>query len=311
MVSKNKNAQALQAAPKAAEPVTNAQPFVKWAGGKRSVAPFALPLLEPYLRSGARYFEPFIGGGAIFFALRWPEAVINDANPALMNAYRSIRDNVGGLIDLLRLIARKADERAYYAIRERYNDIHFGRTTNGSPRYDIDTEFAAYFLYLNRTGYNGLFRVNKSGAFNVPFGDYKNPTVCDESNLRAASTFLAHTDIRAGDFELALSSVRRGDVVYLDPPYLPASQTANFASYTKDGFGPVEHQRLFRVMRQMIARGARCVMSQADSPYIRQLAETTSGESPLTVLPIQVRRAINSDGDKRGHVPELLIFGGG
>lgn len=265
------------------------KPFVKAAGGKRSSLPFILPKLQASADAGT-YYEPFLGGGAVFFALAPRRAILSDANPFLMDTYKGVKDNVDKVIE--RLKKMPYDKEFYLKQRKLLK-----------PKWCEVGEAAARFIYLNKAGFNGLFRVNKSGEFNVPFGRYDNPTICDEPTLRAASLALKDAIVDRGDFEAVLRTAQKGDRVYLDPPYLPASKTANFTSYTKDGFTFEDQKRLAVCVADLARRGCHVVLSSADTPETRGLYT----KKFYDLEEVQVRRAINSDASKRGKVGELLI----
>ena len=214
-----------------------AHPFVKIAGGKRKL----LPLLRehvpggfyrPHFKSITTYFEPFVGGGALFFDLEYPRCVLGDTCTPLMTAYQTIRDSVAAVITHLSALSGSNDKESYYAIRERNFEV-------GEP-----AERAAEFLYANRVCFNGLFRVNKSGRFNVPFGDNPKATICDEDNLRAVSRRLQDVELRQVDFADTMTDARRGDFAYFDPPYAPVSATSNFTGYSSGGFTDKDQERL-------------------------------------------------------------------
>lgn len=273
------------------------QPFVKWAGGKRQLLPVLLPLVP---ETFGTYHEPFVGGGAVFFALggRLKEgARIADSNPELINGYTVVRDHVEELVgildDLRRLYhgERKGDRRAFY---EEVRSV--------APETMSPVERAARFIFLNRTCFNGLYRVNKSGRFNVPFGDYANPLICDAANLDACSRMLATTFIQEAPFESVLGHAREGDLVYLDPPYLPVSKTSSFTAYAKEGFGLEDHERLRDVARELKSRGAYVILSSAANPEILRLYA-----EGFEIRRVPARRAINSKGEGRGPVEELVI----
>lgn len=274
--------------------IASARPVLKWAGGKTSLLPAILPRLPAQMD---RYYEPFMGGGAVFFALaserRFKQAFLGDANAELMLTYQTLARKPEAVIAELEKLAAEHSEKFFYAVRAR---------KLATREHGVDAvAVAARLLYLNKTCFNGLYRVNKKGEFNVPFGDYKNPTICDEDALRAAARVLAPADMGVADFEECVQSARRGDAVYFDPPYVPASDTANFTAYSKGGFGLNEHERLRDTAEKLIARGVHVLLSNSDTPLVRYLYEGFKLE------PVKARRAINSKGDKRGHVVELLI----
>src|SRR5579884_2580590 len=239
--------QAAAVAPAEAPGRLNASPFVKWAGGKGQL----LSQLEPFFPpegSYKRYFEPFLGGGAVFFHLQPPRAVLSDLNEELINVYETIRDRLEELLDSLR---RHGDDEAYYYwIRE------LPLTRNLT-----DVQRASRFIYLNKWCYNGLYRVNSKGHFNVPRGSYKSPPrIFDEPNLRNVSLLLKRASVRVAPYELALEQAGRGDFVYLDPPYQPLSATANFTRYTKDSFDEADQIRLAEALDQLDRRGGRFLL---------------------------------------------------
>jgi len=274
-----------------------AVPFVKWAGGKSQ-------LLEQFERlfptQFNRYVEPFVGGGAVFFRLRNKGRIVNgvilnDLNLELMNCYEVIRDQVDELIEELRYHeARRTEKSYFYEVRDWDRKPDF-KELNRVKR-------AARTIFLNRTCYNGLYRVNSLGHFNVPFGSYKNPMICDEANLRAVSKALQGVELRSEDFERCVEWVRPGDFVYLDPPYHPLSETSSFTSYTKDDFGEADQARLAKVFRQLAQSGCWVMLSNSHTSHIRELYDGYRQEIVTAV------RAINCRGDRRGGIPELVIL---
>ena len=271
------------------------RPFVKWAGGKRRLL---RDLQGDIPERFGRYHEPFVGGGALFFHLAGrrppasePWAVLSDANRRLVRTYRAVRDQPKRLIERLREHAADHSKDSFYAVRALDPDS-----------FVDDVEVAAWFIYLNKTGFNGLYRVNRKGGFNVPMGRYKNPNICDGDNLRACSRALQGVDIRHEGFEKAASRAVDGDFVYFDPPYVPASATANFTAYTSDGFGFAEQERLRDVARDLKGRGVRVILSNSDTPPVRSLYQRGFAKRQ-----VMMTRAVNSRATKRGSVPELLI----
>jgi DNA adenine methylase len=264
-------------------------PFLKWAGGKRQLLARILDSVPERMDT---YFEPFIGGGAVFFGLvargrRFRRAVLGDANEELVRCYQAIRDDVAGVI---RALGRhRYDRDLYYEVRAR------------DPESLSDAGRAARLIYLNRCGYNGLYRVNRAGKFNVPFGRYKDPVICDVPRLRAAARALEGVRLVHGDFERTLRGARGGDFVYLDPPYVPLSATSSFTAYAKTPFDAAAQRRLARVLRDLGARKVRALLSNSDCVETRQLYDERLSE------PVPVRRAINSVAAGRGAVGELLV----
>ncbi len=261
-----------------------AKPFLKWAGGKRGL----IRQYEPFFpREFRRYFEPFLGSGAVFFHLRPGWAHLSDGLEELINCYLAVRDEVEGLIALLR--AHIFEREYYYRLRAL------------KPEALSPIERASRFLYLNRTCYNGLYRVNSRGRFNVPIGSYKNPTICDAENLRAAGAALKGVELIFAPFSHVLELAGAGDFIYLDPPYFPLSPTSNFTGYTPESFGEPEQRELSRVFRGLDRRGALLMLSNSDHPLTRELYRS------FRVREIQAPRAINRKAEGRGYVGELLV----
>lgn len=260
-------------------------------GGKGRILPQLLPLLPPGV-SLMRHVEPFVGGGALFFARRPARAVLCDVNPALVATYRAVRDEVEAVIDALVELARDHSKEHYYQARRRYND--------GAGKLPT-AERAGLFIYLNKTCFNGLHRVNRRGEFNVPAGRYKNPRILDEQTLLAASTALAGADIRCSSFESLLSAARPGDFVYFDPPYEPLSQTANFTSYARDGFSRADQTRLRDVFGELDRRGCKLMLSNSDVPFVRELY------GRWRIDTVAAPRAVSCDGRTRGKVTEVVV----
>lgn len=263
---------------------TPLRPVVKWVGGKRRLLEHLLPRVP---ETRGRYYEPFVGGGALFFALRPSEAHINDLNHDLVNLYRVIRDTPESLIDAMASYVNDKD--CYLAVRAI------------DPAALSPVDQAARFLYLNRTCYNGLYRVNKAGRFNVPFGRYKRPSMVDPENLRRVSALLQQTEITALDFEEACAGAGAGDFVYFDPPYAPVSETAYFTQYTGGGFTLQDQERLATLFRRLDRKGVRLMLSNSDTPFVRALYAGFSIET------VPAPRAINCRGDRRGPVSEVIV----
>ena len=271
---------------------TVATPIVKWVGGKGRLLAQLGPLLPPAAEE-RRHVEPFMGGAAMFFARRPQRALLSDVNPELIGVYQAVRDDVEGVITALsRLAAAGHAAEAYYGVRTRYN----------TERRASQTSRAAMFLYLNKTCFNGLHRVNRRGEFNVPQGSYKNPRICDEAGLRIASAQLRNAEIRHASFEELVSFVKPGDFVYLDPPYEPVSETANFTAYTEGaGFSRADQTRLRDVVVELDRRGSKIMLSNSDVPFIRELYK----EFHIDV--VAAARSINCDARGRGMVSEVVV----
>jgi len=254
------------------------RPILKWAGGKQQLLP---ELMARMPATYGRYIEPFIGGGALFFALAPEHAVIADANPELINLYRQVADNVEAVIALLAPMTVSED--AFYAERAlRFEDLAPARA-------------AARTLYLNKTCYNGLYRVNRSGGFNVPFGRHASPPrVCDPDRLRAAARVLGRAEILCGDYRMVLDRcARRGDFVFLDPPYLPVGRHADFKRYTAVQFREADHEDMAPVVEDLARRGCHVVLTNANTPRLHALYAAHD------VTVVATRRHVNSKADGR------------
>lgn len=265
-------------------------PFLKWVGGKRQLVPQILQALGP--THLGTYVEPFVGGGAIFFALAernhiW-RAVLSDTNDELMTAYLSVRDEVAHVIAALR--SHRNDPDHFYAVREI------------DPATLSPAERAARLIFLNRTCFNGLYRVNAKGLFNVSFGRYVNPTICDAEGLEAASRALRHAELRTCDFAVALADARSMDVAYCDPPYVPLSATSSFTSYTRNRFASDDQVRLRDLALAAKQRGVRVVLSNSAAPIVRERYR-----DGFTCTEVLAPRAVNCRADRRRAITELLI----
>lgn len=239
------------------------KPIIKWAGGKRQLIKTIRRLAPSWY---GRYFEPFLGGGAVLFDLEAEDAVANDSNRQLINLYRQVRDESDELIGLIRRLDSVACDREFYLrAREKYNEK--------IAMSICDVESAALMVWLNKHCFNGLYRTNKRGMFNVSFNNRKSGESIDEDNLRAMSAYLNshNVELRSGDFEEACDEVKAGDFVYFDSPYIPMSKTANFTKYTGDGFHMEEHERLARLFRNLDKKGAKLMLSNNDTRLAREL----------------------------------------
>ena len=278
----------LRPAPERGKP---ARPFLKWVGGKGQL----LGQLARWVPNRFdRYLEPFLGGGAMFFAHRPVTAVIADANDELVDCYTAVRDQLADVMAAL-------DEHRYE--KDYYYDVRCWERASLSL-----AERAARTIFLNKTGFNGLYRVNSKGLFNVPFGRYSNPKICDRDNLPACSAALQNVEIRQADFETVVDDTHAADFIYLDPPYVPLTDTANFTSYTAGGFGPDEHRRLASALIRTHHRGGRFLLSNADSLLTRELYSKLLEEPGVDLDIVQARRNVNSNARRRGRVTEVVIF---
>lgn len=260
-------------------------PFLKWAGGKRQLL---AQIRERMPREYNRYYEPFIGGGAVVFDLLPENALINDINEALINAYVQIRENVDSFLDNINRIdsAIGEDGKAYYySMRNLYN--------MKLEKMEYDIELAALFVFLNKHCFNGLYRVNSKGIFNVPYNNSKRVS-CDEESIRMTSDYLKRVTITTGDFEDACRNAGRGDFVFLDSPYAPLNPTS-FESYTKEGFTLESHERLARLYDELTERGCYCMLTNHNTELIEQLY----GNKGYTISVVNVKRMINSDANNR------------
>jgi DNA adenine methylase len=278
-------------APQGAPQITHASPVVKWVGGKTKLLP---ELLSRVPERFGRYYEPFCGGAAMFFRLAPKRAVLADSNADLVNLYTALADDVEAVIARLEHHRATHDERHYYAMRTRWND-----RDHAWPA----VERAAAFVYLNKTCFNGLWRVNRAGDFNVPIGRYTDPPICVPDTLRAAHAALAHAQLRNAPYHDAVADARAGDFLYFDPPYDPVTTTANFTSYTADAFGPDDQRTLADTARALVRRGCKVMLSNSDTPFIRSLYKG------FKIDRVKCARAINSNAAKRGDVDELIITG--
>ena len=277
-------------------------PFLRWAGGKRQLLPTLLAALPAdFDLTEHRYFEPFFGGGAFAFALsQHPTAptaaprtqtgrplVLNDINDELITTYRIVRDRPEELIAELRRLQADTSEERYYEIR--------------SQQPTADLARAARFIFLNKLSFNGLWRVNSKGQHNVPYGRVHRPVVCDEALLRACSRWLSQAELRTGPFASAVTDAREGDVVYFDPPYLPLSATASFSKYAKDDFREMDQWALAGVIRGLVRRGVRVILSNSNTDLTRAIF----GDD-LNMLAVSASRSIAASATSRARVEEVL-----
>jgi len=275
---------------------TNAKPFVKWAGGKRQLIP---ELLKYVPKTFNNYFEPFVGGGALFFELynlgilRNKKVYLFDINEELINTYEVIRDFPNKLIEKLKEFKSKHNKEFYYQVRELDRSENYKNIDNITK--------AARFIYLNRTCFNGLYRVNKKGYFNVPIGRYKNPQIVNEENILAVSKALQNAIIKHCDYKEVLNYANKNDFIYLDPPYYPLNDTANFTSYTQGEFLEKEQMELFETFKFLTKKECFVLESNSDTEFINNLYKEFKIEK------VFANRAINSKGSKRGKITEVLI----
>lgn len=267
-------------------------PVLKWVGGKRQL----LPEIQRYLpkRKFGTYYEPFIGGGAVFFHLQPQNAVINDLNSELINLYRVIKDNSDELIAELKTY--KNEEEFYYTLRGLDRSCEYSSFSN--------IKKAARIHYLNKTCFNGLYRVNSIGEFNSPYGKYSNPNIVNEITINAVSKYFNSFNISIlnEDYQKVLKTAKKGDFVYFDPPYDPISDSSNFTGYTKGGFDREEQIRLKQTCDDLTNKKVDFLLSNSNTSFIRDLFKD------FTIVTVGAKRSINSNGTKRGEVEELLIY---
>lgn len=294
------------------EKKSGARPFLKWAGGKGQILEAIRRRYPAGLGTSlVKYAEPFVGGGAVLFDIlnrcSMEQVFISDTNAELMNAFRAVKENIEDLISILARyqaeyipLDENGRKQYYYSRRGRFNELK--KTGGGS------LESAALFIFLNRTCFNGLYRVNRQGQFNVPIGSYKKPLICDEENLRKASKALQNVEIICGDYQKSADFIDETTFVYFDPPYRPLTATAGFTAYTEDGFADLEQAGLARFAGAMSARGAKILLSNSD-PKNSSAGDTFFDDlyASFHIERVNAVRAINSNKNKRGKIAELLI----
>ncbi len=279
-----------QPRPKTTAALATPRPVLKWAGGKSRLLPAILKRLPASIDT---YYEPFVGSAAVFFALaaegRFRRAVLSDRNEELINVYKSLKRDCESVIKCLEEYRDIHDQDTYYSVRALNPD-------------DLDlAQRAARTIYLNKTGFNGLYRVNRAGRFNVPLGRYKNPNICDVPRLRVAARALRGVRLEVRDFQTACRDTKAGDAVYFDPPYVPLSKTSNFTAYHHEAFDDEEQRRLAELFTELAKRSVHVVLSNSDTPRTRELYRG------WRLDPIRVSRPINSKTENRGTVGEVIV----
>jgi len=273
------------------------RPFLKWAGGKRQL----LSDLRQYIPKdfSSTYFEPFVGAGAFLFDLQPKKAVINDKNIELINCYQTIKDNPEELLELTREYQQNISKERYYELRELDRKPDFHQLSN--------VQRAARIIYLNKTCFNGLFRVNSQGQFNVPYGANKKPVVADEAVIKAISKYLNNNNIKITnqDFADAVSKAKKGDFIYFDPPYDPLSDSSSFTGYDLSGFGKDQQRQLREVCDKLVDKGCKVLLSNSATDFIKQLY---SDKNYYSWREVKATRHINSVGTSRGKISEILVF---
>lgn len=272
------------------------KPFVKWVGGKRQLLKqFKLMNLYPpekFDPEKNRYFEPFVGGGAVFFDLLPKKAFLSDMNFELVTTYNVIKSDVESLIKLLK--------------KHNHNKEYFLKVRAKKVEELTPLQIASRFIYLNRAGFNGMYRVNSRGEFNVPFGDNKNPLICGEENLRKISHALKNVEIKHQDYKHVLKKARKGDFIYFDPPYHPVSKTSTFTSYTANGFTENDQIELRDIFAELSERGCFVMLSNSDAPFINKIYSEIKKDG-VRISKVDAGRAINSKGSGRGKIKEVLV----
>ena len=267
-------------------------PVVKWVGGKRQLLNDIVPLIP---KSYTTYVEPFIGGGALLFDIQPKKAIINDFNKELINIYKIVKTTPHELILLLEEHARLNSEEYFYEIR----------ALDRSPLYEqlSSVEKAARIIYLNKTCYNGLFRVNQSGQFNSPYGKYKNPSIVNMPVILAMSKYFNENNIHItdGDYKAALKNLKKGTFVYFDPPYMPISSSSSFTGYTENGFNEQKQIELKNECDKLNSKGIKFLLSNSDHPFLRELYKD------YEITTVSAKRSINSNASKRGEINEILV----
>lgn len=267
-------------------------PILKWVGGKRQLLDEILPLIPSKITT---YVEPFVGGGAVLFELQPKKVILNDFNAELINVYKIVKENPIQLLELLEIHESLNSEKYYYNIR------HLDREESYISISNI--EKAARIIYLNKTCFNGLFRVNQAGQFNSPYGRYKNPNIINKPTILAMSKYFNNNDVKMlnGDYKEALKGLRKGSFVYLDPPYMPISSSSSFTGYTENGFSLEKQKQLKEECDKLNSKGINFLLSNSYHPVIRELY------SDYETIIVKARRSINSNGNKRGEINEILV----
>ncbi|SDB07032.1 DNA adenine methylase [Pseudobutyrivibrio sp. YE44] len=268
-------------------------PMLKWVGGKRQLLSDIVPMIDDKCST---YVEPFVGGGAVLFSMQPRKAIINDYNEELINVYTTVRDNLEELLDKLKEHESKNSAEYFYEIRALDREEAFANMSA--------VDRAARIIYLNKTCYNGLYRVNSAGQFNSPYGKYKNPNIVNEPVIRAISKYFTTNDIKIlnGDYKDALKNINKDSFVYLDPPYMPISSSSSFTGYTEGGFGYSKQVELKEECDKLAKKGIHFVQSNSDCEEIRELYKD------YKIKTVKAKRSINSVGNKRGEINEVIIY---
>lgn len=274
------------------------RPFLKWAGGKSRLVNELMTYLPPEY---GKYYEPFLGAGSMYFAISPQEGRLNDLNKHLIACYQDVKMNCEPLIAELTTIQQEYRSRVDI---ERKKDYYLEKRDEYNVT-DQNVRKSALFIFLNKTGFNGMYRENRQGKFNIPFGRHANPLICDEDNLRNVSQDLEHIDLTSLDYKDALDGVEEGDFIFLDPPYEPLSKTSKFTQYQANGFGQRDQEELKKLILWLSAKGCYVMMTNSTADLIKELYRDTK---QFHIGTIQVARSINSNGKKRGKIEEYIVF---
>lgn len=275
--------------------VVTARPFVKWVGGKGRLVP---QLLEYFPDEFNDYYEPFAGGGALFFATAPKTAYISDLNAVLISAYKRIQNDVEGLISELQYL--ETQYKLLESVEEK-KDLYLNKRVEYNSLENSAPEKVALLIFLNKTCFNGMYRENSKGGFNVPFGKHMNPTICDEANLRSVSEVLKEVSITLSPYQEAVKNAKNGDFIYFDPPYHPLNPTSSFTSYQADGFSAKDQEELRDTFKELSERGCKVMLSNSDSELINDLYKD------FNIHKIYAARSINANGAGRGKIKEVLV----
>ncbi len=270
--------------------IPQAKPFIKWVGGKRQLLKQfreLYPIPNKFNPETNTYFEPFVGGGAVFFDIQPYTAVLSDVNRELVTTYQVIKNSPEDLIKSLK--------------KHKYEKEYYLKVRAKNPEKLSRIEVASRFIFLNRTGFNGMYRVNKSGGFNIPFGRYNNPTICDDVNIRNVHNLLENVEVKNRDYKEVLREAKKGDFIYFDPPYHPVSKTSSFTSYTASGFSEKEQKDLCNLFGALDKKGCYVMLSNSDTPFIREIYKD------FKIKTVLAGRSVNSSAGKRGKVKEVIV----
>lgn len=284
------------------------KPFVKWVGGKKQLLDELTKIVNENFKNYETYIEPFVGGGALLFKLSPPSFIINDQNSELINLYKVVKENPQELLNSLRMYEKNNSQDYYYNVRQLDREAFYKLRSSVSLKEKV--EQSARFIYLNKTSFNGMYRVNSNGYFNVPFGNYKNPNIVNENNILIVSKFLnsSKNKILNADFEFVLKFAKKNDLVYFDPPYIPLENTKSFTSYTSNGFTLEDQIRLRDCALKLINKKVNVILSNSYTEKTFEIYDLLSLNSKFNYLVVNVNRSINSNGKKRTGAKEIIIW---